>query len=245
MKNIFLLLVLSMGTLPIFSQQSFTDSLRTATGREEQKRWNLFYNEIGFNVGNLLLGGGESSTTLIYKRRYESGKLIRVRRTQARRFILSLDIDKPLKDEVPDGWFNNYLQENKISAYAAVGKELQHNLGRFQLIYGLDLYAKYRKNVYLNRNYYVDPTSETIYTRDFSQYYYEIGGGVTGFAGVRYFVHPRVSLAIETGLAVGYAHKETIQRLQEPGIDIDYSTKTHNIQTLAMAKRFFTLNFHF
>jgi hypothetical protein len=246
MKQIFLVAALCCTALVSFAQQAFTDSLRQATSQEERKRWNLYRNELCFTVDNLLLGGG-SGSTILFKRRYESGKLIRVKRTQALRAFVSLDIDQSLGKETPDNIDLTNRQRSDNYAAVGVGKEIQENLGRFQFFYGLDVFASFQNYKVIERAYFVDPGTSTLYAQEHHRSNRDLRGGVTPFAGLRFFVHPRISFAFESGLAVAFSqHVERFEARDELlNFERVSEDKGKSIHANVLAKRFFTLNFHF
>ena len=248
MKQFFLCLALAVSAVTAIGQNSFTDSLRTATNREEQKRWNLYKKELCFGVDNLLLGGG-GGTTMLFKRRYESGKLIRVKRTQALRAVVTLDVSQSLGDGQSETQQSDYLsrvQDNNY-VYLGLGKEIQQNLGRFQFFYGLDVFGSFTNFRAGNRTLGYNVNTGELHAESQTRTTSGLRGGVTPFVGVRYFVLPRVSLAFESGLRVAYAVErdrfEATNELYE--LEVEFDDRKKSLESRILAKRFFTVNFHF
>lgn len=173
-------------------------------------------NHLELDIKNIFTG--LSGASLIYKRRLESAKYVKVnslnllRITATIRYeveVSSKDIPVPLTidDYVPDAYYSGpYASSNRIG----IGLEWQKMNKGFVHYFGSDLVFDYNKDFdsYLRTTY----SSGTLYrqTRQESENVY-YGLGLNPFFGIKYYFNSRLNLGIETGLYLGYQmyHTET------------------------------------
>lgn len=86
----------------------------------------------------------------------------------------------------------------------SVGYEWQHQLGRFQLFYGYSGGLNYSRSQQSLRLY--NPTTRERPTFDVHDAY--LGVGVSSLAGVKFYVHPRFSLSLESAFSVSYYQRD-------------------------------------
>ncbi|MBD2720654.1 hypothetical protein [Hymenobacter armeniacus] len=99
------------------------------------------------------------------------------------------------------GSVNYYFPKSNTSFSIGVGLgyEWQHQLGRFQLIYGYDVFARYNSasDTGTFRNGRTAPDATSTDNHSFS-------AGVAPLAGVKYFVSSQFSISFESTYSIGY-----------------------------------------
>ena len=99
------------------------------------------------------------------------------------------------------GSVNYYFPKsnNSFSIGAGIGYEWQRQLGRFQLFYGYDVFARYNtisdSGTIRNGRTVPDATSNT---------YHSFSAGVSPLAGIKYFVSSQFSISFESAYSIGY-----------------------------------------
>lgn len=99
------------------------------------------------------------------------------------------------------GSVNYYFPKsnNSFSIGAGIGYEWQRQMGRFQLFYGYDVFARYStffdSGTIRNGRTAPDATSTS---------YHSFSVGVSPLAGVKYFVSPQFSISFESSYSIGY-----------------------------------------
>lgn len=171
-----------------------------------ETKWNQYKNEIALDCKflNKDLNLNSIGTNLIYKKRFGEKKFISVTDKKSWRFQIGGFADYPVisKDTFN---FNNlsprFIDNEKIiNVRLLAGIEWQKQMGRFQLYYGLDTGLSFfieDDPAYLYRN---------LGNGDFEyEGYKRLDAGVPfiGFMGLKYFFHPRFSVAIESSLSLG------------------------------------------
>ncbi|MCU0341545.1 MAG: hypothetical protein MUE30_16840 [Spirosomaceae bacterium] len=106
----------------------------------------------------------------------------------------------------------------KVNASFGFGVERRQVLGRFTIYYGSDINFMYRLNSD-NIGIGVNQKSPTLVRN----YYRNIGVGTSAFIGGKYFLNHRISLSIESTLALGYYWTR-----RETG-EVDYDLKPINL----------------
>jgi hypothetical protein len=231
------------------------DSLRSQLTKSENVRWHIFNNEIAVDVGNILLS--DNAITLLYKRRFEKGQFVRVKQTRAIRYLFSLDMNMTSNalqnDEFVFSRQKYYVtasRQNAINVSAGIGYELQENLGRFQLYYGGDFMLNYSlgrtkdgdENYILYRYTYDGQSyqfsgSSGNNELQFTQY----GADVLAFGGIRFFIHPRLSMSLEGNIGFGFSK---IKIKGNNGLsNFEHTSNEYRVNSRAI--RFFTINYHF
>jgi hypothetical protein len=231
------------------------DSLRSQLTKSENVRWHIFNNEIAVDVGNILLS--DNSITLLYKRRFEKGQFVRVKQTRAIRYLLSLNMNmtsNALQNDVfvfsGQKYYMTASRQNTIYVSGGIGYELQENWGRLQFYYGGDLMLNYALG---------NPNSEDA---NYLQYYYNItsqgangigtnnnneikmmryGADILAFCGIRFFIHPRLSMSLEGYVGLGFSK---IKVKGNNGLsNFEHTSNEYRLNSRAI--RFFTINYHF
>ncbi|TYZ12501.1 hypothetical protein FY528_04175 [Hymenobacter lutimineralis] len=94
------------------------------------------------------------------------------------------------------------VSQNSFNASVAVGYEWQHQMGRFQFIYGYNMFV----NGGANRETGTWRTSEGL-REDYTSTARYVGIGLGPLAGVKFFIHSRFSLSLEGAYTVAYNHR--------------------------------------
>jgi hypothetical protein len=169
-------------------------------------KWNQYKNEIALDCKflNKDLNLNSIGTNLMYKKRFGEKKFISVTDKKSWRFQIGGFADYPIasKDTFNlNGIYPRLIDNEKIiNVRLLAGIEWQKQMGRFQLYYGLDTGVSFYKedNPIYTYIYYSDGT------RDYEgMEKLEAGLPVIGFMGLKYFFHPRFSVAIESSLSLG------------------------------------------
>lgn len=236
--------------LTIFFSQNLIaqDTLRSRLSKSERICWHVFNNELAFDVQDIFFNN--NGTTLIYKKRLDKGQFVRVQQTKARRFLLGFDVKRNSNPDTSQS-FQSFIptdarieanHQNYTNIYLGIGHEIQQNFGRFQFYYGGDFFLGYNegRNLIYQANllgfnfsgndYYFNNTGK-LYNRRFMT-------GLLAFGGIRFFIHPRISLSTEGGVGFGYALVQSKRGEEEKGYD-------HFFQVASNPKRFLTINIHF
>jgi hypothetical protein len=183
---------------------------------ENQKseiRWNEFKNEIALDCKflNKNLNLNSIGSNLIYKKRFGEKKFIAVNEKKSWRFQIGGFADYPVisKDTFN---FNNlsprFIDNEKIiNVRLLAGIEWQRQMGRFQLYYGLDTgLSLYKEDDPINIYRYY--SNGDVDYEGFERT--DIGVPFIGFMGLKYFFHPRFSVAIESSMSLGVFYSKYI-----------------------------------
>lgn len=169
-------------------------------------KWNQYKNEIALDCKflNKDLNLTSIGTNLIYKKRFGEKKFISVTDKKSWRFQIGGYADYPLSSKDTFNFFGQYprfINNQKILSIALIaGIEWQKQMGRFQLYYGLDTGLSLNiANNPIDRLYYMDTT---VFQAEGTE---SLKAGIPfiGFMGLKYFFHPRFSVAIESSVTLG------------------------------------------
>lgn len=204
------------------------------TDNEDQKseiRWNEYKNEIALDCKflNKDLNLNSIGSNLIYKKRFGEKKFIAVNEKKAWRFQIGGFADYPIssKDSFYITLSSKVINDNKIiNVRLLAGIEWQRQMGRFQLYYGMDTGL----SIFNEDNpvsFYRTNSAGDIYYEGFEKL--DVGVPFIGFMGLKYFFHPRFSVALESSMSLGvfYSKYTTI------GYDVsrDESYRFENINS--------------
>ena len=179
------------------------------TNKENTKdeiRWNQYKNEIALDCKflNKDLNLNSIGSNLIYKKRFGEKKFIAVNEKKSWRFQIGGFADYPVisKDTFN---FNNlsprFIDNEKIiNVRLLAGIEWQKQMGRFQLYYGIDTGLSFFKEDD-PINYYRFYSNGDVDYEGYERF--DAGIPFIGFMGLKYFFHPRFSVAIESSLSLG------------------------------------------
>lgn len=190
-------------------------------------------------------GTNTSGASLQYKRRLEGKKYVRSDRFTVLRTQLGFSVAAFTKDSfmVSANGSNIVVQLPTSQSFvnASIGLEIQRNLGRFQLIYGADVFGNYS---------FTDPTPAGSSPSQVTFYHavaYTNVIGVAPFIGANFFISPRISLGVESAMSIGFAH--SISRIDQPfySNDPDFSVRQeqNKIDFRTRALSSVNLGFHF
>jgi hypothetical protein len=85
--------------------------------------------------------------------------------------------------------------KTNLIAFASTGREWQRQMGRFQFFYGSDIFTQY----FLRRAELAIVLGKDYFPKD-----KEFSIGVSPFLGVKFFIHPQVSLSAESHIDLYY-----------------------------------------
>jgi hypothetical protein len=224
------------------------------TEKENSKaeiRWNQYKNEIALDCKflNKDLNLNSIGSNLIYKKRFGEKKFISVTDKKSWRFQIGGYANYPISSkDTFNVWgqpFTYIDNEKVINVRFLAGIEWQKQMGRIQLYYGLDTGISFYKNI--------DPL-DLIYSSNngiiFRYSGYEkldLGVPIIGLIGVKYFFHPRFSVAIESSLSLGVFYTKYTTIIHDSGIP--GNTRNENINSTNITfgtnyLRFINVAFH-
>ncbi len=169
-------------------------------------RWNQYKNEIALDCKflNKDLNLNSIGSNLMYKKRFGEKKFISVTDKKSWRFQIGGYADYPISSKDTFNFTNlspRFIDNEKIiNVRLLAGIEWQKQMGRFQLYYGLDTGISLFKEddpIYVYRVYSNGDFDYEGFER------LDAGVPIIGFMGLKYFFHPRFSVAIESSLSLG------------------------------------------
>lgn len=186
------------------------------TDKENPKseiKWNQFKNEIALDCKflNKDLNLNSIGSNLIYKKRFGEKEFISVTDKKSWRFQIGGYADYPISSKDTFS-FNNLSprfidNEKVINVRLLAGIEWQKQMSRWQLYYGVDTGLSFYKEddpIYAYRYYSNGDVDYEGFER------IDIGVPFIGFMGLKYFFHPRFSVAIESSLSLGVFYSKYI-----------------------------------
>ena len=189
--------MLLLNTLIAYGQQ--TESI-------EEVRKNNYQIELGFNSIQSIYSN-TSSATVLFKKKYQRGRLIEVNSVKYMRAYFSFNGQVNFSDDPTQGPIDSTDVEFHPSSVTnfsfGLGLEKQYQSNRFVHYYGIDLFTSYFQNdddftnggfggIIVNSTRTTDRTLRTIES------------GLNPFMGLKYYFTPQFSVGIETGLSLSY-----------------------------------------
>lgn len=192
--------LLSISTLILFLGIDLSgQSDKLATDISEIRK-NKYQVELGFRSASSVFYN-TASATILFKKKYNRGKLIDVSSIKFLRAFVGINFDLKLKKDV---YFNSELPQNLSFG---LGFEKQFQNRKFVHYYGLDLFLNYFKGMDYY-SYYRSFSEEMSVRYMFFQYNESIHTGIIPFFGFKYHITNQFSVGIETGLSLGFLFSE-------------------------------------
>jgi len=223
------------------------------TDNEDQKseiRWNEYKNEIALDCKflNKDLNLNSIGSNLIYKKRFGEKKFIAVNEKKAWRFQIGGFADYPVSSKDSFYYSNQgprFIDNEKIiNVRLLAGIEWQKQMGRFQLYYGLDTGLSLDKRIDPVDRYTIFSNGD-IYYEGFERL--DVGVPFIGFMGLKYFFHPRFSVAIESSLSLGVFYSKYTTIGYDVSLDESYRFENINSTNITFGSsylRFINAAFH-
>ncbi|MBK9016308.1 MAG: hypothetical protein IPM82_20810 [Saprospiraceae bacterium] len=249
------LLALLVFNLSLFAQND--------EGKKNEKPINQYKNEIALDFQNafrnLVNGFSDDdynseaiATSLIFRRRIGEKKFISVNEKKALRLQLGGTFSIPISsEEIYDstltGTSNLFnIKESRTDVYSYIGIEWQRQFDKLQVYYGLDSGVRYYKD--LDVPTVISSTSGQVnYWREIN--YRSISIPLIGFAGVKYYFHPRFSLSYELSLGTAISFIKNRQDRFEPGIEgpaeREFNYRRTGISGNSSYLRYFNVSYYF
>lgn len=149
---------------------------------------------------------------LIYKRRLEGKKTVRLDQTSRLRLQLGLRGQVPISDTSHVGATSYFRATPQLNLSLGVGYEVQKPIKeKFEVIYGADLIGSYYRTR-ANRLVRIINSVEYEVTNDGLQKLNNIEVGTTPFVGFNYAINSYLRIGIETGLHIRYYYNNREER---------------------------------
>lgn len=206
MKHIFTLGILCL-LMPRLSAQTTSE-----TPTKNAVKYNQHKYEIGIDVKSLFSLQG-IGTGFIFKKRIGEKKYISVYEKRALRLLLGGQYAIPTNANVDADFIGTDLREESLkkaegSVFAGAGLEWQKQRDRVQFFYGGDLLTEFSVFESVAYSVYL-PNQGNYYSNETNYRYRTIAAGLNGFGGIRFFLSPRFSLGVESGIYLGYESRKT------------------------------------
>lgn len=191
----------------------------------KEKQFNIYKHEIGIDFQNIFRGS--LGTSIIYRRRMGEKKFVslndkrslRVRLGGSGNLLLSDRLDL-LNDTISPINFNDLLEEG-FQCHLLVGYEWQKQKKRVQYFYGFETGIRY-----FDYNYLTGWSWSSIngYTYRFNDEK-SVAVPIILLGGVKYFITPEFSIALETSFEIGYKRKKIDRSTETPSTGSRYERK--------------------
>lgn len=175
----------------------------------DETRYNEYKTEVGINIRDIF--SGRLGTGVIYKKRFKFGNLVARNEKTALRVqfggsgqIELNEREKFLSDSISPLLFSDIFNKG-INLYCLVGVEWQKQKNRFQYFYGIDIGYRISRTERLVGWSYRSDRGYTFRVNEDNRNSIPL----IGFAGIKYFISPRIALAIDSGLEVNYEFGNT------------------------------------
>ena len=210
---------------------SFGQSETNATEGSDTQ-WNMYGREVALDVHllNRELQLSSIGTNFIFKKRLGEKKLSSLNDTKALRIQFAGYASYPLErdfDTLASLSNVNFYNWKSLSCRLLLGIEWQKQFNRIQLYYGLDAGIRFSNSLTASSINMGPSPGEVLSYRENTRSEFSIP--IYAFMGVKYFIHPRISIALESALSTG------ISRSYLRRVDID--NLTNETITLIDAKR--------
>jgi hypothetical protein len=217
-------------------------------------QWNIHKKEIGldFKFLDKNLSLRSIGSNLIFKKHFGEKKFISRNEKKALRIQFGGSADYPIGQQDSLGrnsGFRNvsFNEQRTLNVRMLIGVEWQKQIKRIQLYYGLDIGIQYfeRSNPY-SITWVSFPSGDIVgYATDEES---SVGIPLFGFMGLKYFIHPRVSISIESALniGIGWSKYKLINydnQFNETSVSAEGKRRELNFETDYV--RFINVGFHF
>ena len=179
----------------------------STTAKASDTQWNMYSREFALDFSNLNrdLSLGSIGSNLIFKKRIGVKKSPSLDSQKAFRLQLggyaAYPIGQASLDTLAALQNARYYNWKNISLRLLLGIEWQKQINRIQLYYGLDAGIRYSESVLASSiQTGSNPGQVTKYTQTDRS---DLSIPVYAFLGVKYFIHPRISIALESALNTG------------------------------------------
>ena len=245
--NFLLIIILLVSNLAIAQKE------KKKADKSDDIQWNIHKKEIGLDFQyldrNIRLNSVGSN--LIFKKHIGEKKFISKNEKKALRIQFGGFADYPVgqQDSLDNfaGLANvNFNEGKSLNLRALIGIEWQKQIKRIQLFYGIDAGINYSENVNPYSITWVTTTGNVVSysTNDQS----ELKVPLYIFMGVKYFIHPRISVSLESALNVGIGwskYKRTNYDNQFNQTNVSAEAKRQEINLGTDYLRYLNVSFHF
>lgn len=261
--RLLLIAIVFLSSISVYSQRN--DSIQEINRK--------YKNEIGIDFKGFT--GGSIGTAIIYKKKYNTGRLVSMSFARNLRYQVGLDVNFPLGKSVSTVDSLKIIESNQTKYFSIqprFGIEKIYYNDKFGFYYGIDFGVGYSYNasaydVYMLKFNTGNGQSADLYSLNTLPYKSTmINAGLYPFFGVKYRFAERFSVSIETSISLvyEYSHVSTISRYYNvEGVPQYYYNyyygylnsytkpefnnvdRTHLIRLNINYLRFLTLNYHF
>jgi hypothetical protein len=250
------LLALLVFNLSLFAQDD--------KDNKKEKPINQYKNEVALDFQNAfrnLINGFSNNnsdseaiaTSLIFRRRIGEKKFISVNEKKALRFQLGGAFSVPIStEEIYDSTLTGTsnllnIKESRTDVYSYIGIEWQRQFDKLQIYYGIDSGVRYYKDLNVPAAVISSTTGQVNYWREIKNR--SISITLIGFAGVKYYLHPRFSLSYELSFGAAISFIKNRQDRFEPGIqgpaEREFNYRRTEISGNSDYLRYFNISYHF
>lgn len=208
---------------------------------KEDPVYNAHKSEVGINARNIF--SGAIGTGIIFKKRFKFGDL--VARNEKTAFRIQLggsgqiqlnEREQALGDTISPLLFRDIFNRG-YSVFGLVGVEWQKQKNRFQYFYGLDVGYRLSKTERLAGWTYSSRDGYTFRVND----EHRSAIPLIGFAGIKYFITPRIAIAMDSGFEINYEFGKTDITLINNSDGSEITIKDFDIQNINYAFRYLNM----
>ncbi len=213
--------------------------------KSDSVKTNPYKWEVGIDFFSLLTSGNSDGVNLIVKKNYQKDN----NKEGAYRLQFSVSSNIYTNQQRSVGSVINSQSDGNSNFYSlSLGKEWQVRYGNFLFYYGADagfgIARSRRKTPNISQIDTDGNTAIVSYTESVSRSY---SSSVTGFLGAKFFIIPRLSLAIETSLGYQYAYQNDDTKIISTNnvlVDTAY-LKASNHNVFFRPVRFLYMSYYF
>jgi hypothetical protein len=221
--------------------------------KKEDIQWNVHRKEIGldFKFLDRNLNLNSIGSNLIFKKHFGEKRFISLNEKKAFRIQFGGYGDLPVGDQDTLGRYAtftnvNFREGTYLNIRALVGIEWQKQMKRLQLYYGFDTGLEYFESTRSNSiSYYFSNGVVVGYGLTDES---ELRVPIYGFIGLKYFLHPRVSVSIESALSIGIGWLTFSRSRYDSAGDLEFVSdegKRREVNFDTDYLRYLNVNFHF
>lgn len=221
-------------------------------------RKNEFQIELGFNSIQSIYSN-TSSATVLFKKKYQRGRLIEVNSVKYLRAYFSFGGQVNFSDDPTlapvDSTSVQFHPSSVTDVQVGFGLEKQYQSNRFVHYYGLDLFTNYfRTNDDFANGSFGGITVNRTNTTD--RRLRTIESGFNPFMGIKYYFTPQFSVGVETGISLSYFNSRFQEIRFSSEFDQDLGTLvrvvneltpsvSHGLKFRFLGVRFLTVGYSF